>query len=85
MHDYYFSPTIISSLGTTESFQIGLHNVSDQQHTFTIDDLGVDVTVQPGDTQNIIVENKTGNYIFYCRFHRDRGMEGTLPISRSSP
>lgn len=84
-HDYYFSPTLMSGSSTAATLTIQVHNVSDQQHTFTIDDLAIDVTVQPGETQNVTVKNITGTHTFYCRFHRNMGMVGTLPLSLVSP
>jgi Cupredoxin-like domain len=85
-HNYYFSPTLLPGARSTASkITIQVRNVADRQHTFTIDELGVDVTLQPGETKTVTVNNVTGNYTFYCRFHRAQGMVGNLPLNHVSP
>ncbi len=54
---------------------------TDAPHTFTIDELGVNVSVGAGQTvtKEFTVE-KAGTFAFYCAVgqHRAAGMEGTL-------
>ncbi len=53
----------------------------DTPHTFTIDELGINISVGAGQTvaKEFTVE-KAGTFTFYCAVpgHRDAGMEGTL-------
>jgi Copper binding proteins, plastocyanin/azurin family. len=85
-HNYYFSPTVLpGAFSTANKITIQVRNAADRQHTFTIDEFGVDVTLQPGETQTVTVNNVTGNYTFYCRFHRAQGMVGNLPLNHESP
>ncbi len=53
----------------------------DAPHTFTIDELGINIAVGSGQTatEEFTVE-KAGTFSFYCAVpgHRDAGMEGTL-------
>ncbi len=40
-------------------------------HTFTVDELDIDVTMTPGDKTLITIPAKPGTYILYCRPHAD--------------
>jgi nitrite reductase (NO-forming) len=54
---------------------------TDTRHTFTIDELGIDIAVGAGQTatKEFTVE-QAGTFAFYCAVpgHRGAGMEGTL-------
>lgn len=56
---------------------------ADTNHTFTVDELGINVPIPAGKTvtQEITV-NKTGTYSFYCAVpgHRQAGMQGSLEV-----
>jgi plastocyanin len=68
-----------------ETVALRLVNTDNTTHTFTIDELGVDVPILPGDG-NVAVFRPTqpGTYIFYCKPHYDpatgQGMHGTLVV-----
>lgn len=57
---------------------------TDTNHTFTVDELGINVAVGRGQTvtKEVKVE-KAGTFKFYCTVpgHRGAGMEGTLRIT----
>jgi plastocyanin len=74
---FAFSP---SSLTVRRGQTITLDNTGDAPHTFTIADEGIDVTNNPGQVRKVTVDLAPGTYPFVCRFHRDRGMEGTLTV-----
>jgi plastocyanin len=48
-------------------------------HTFTIDELDVDLAVPPGKAKRVSFEAEPGEYEFYCAPHPD--MTGTLTVS----
>lgn len=78
LDDFYFEPTFIKAPGESTAM-LRLHNEGGAQHTFTIDDLEVDETLEPGATKEITVELGTETrYEFYCRFHADQGMRGAF-------
>ncbi|MBI4289182.1 MAG: cupredoxin domain-containing protein [Chloroflexi bacterium] len=56
---------------------------SDVGHTFTVDELGINITIPAGKsvTQNITA-TKSGTYAFYCAVpgHRAAGMEGKITV-----
>jgi len=78
--NFFFSPsTIDGSAGQKITFTV--KNVGSAPHTFTIDNLNIDVTVQPGDEMTVDVTFPTsGTVEFYCKFHKSMGMTGTLEV-----
>jgi plastocyanin len=78
MDDYYFEPTFLkASPGAT--IQVKLENEGDDNHTFTIDALGIDQEVAPGESATVDVTlPQEGAVRFYCRFHGGQGMQGAF-------
>jgi plastocyanin len=72
-----FHPAGISA----ESGEVSVHvtNRDSTRHTFTIDQLGVDLNVPPNSMQRVIFAAGPGTYRFYCRPHSP-GMEGELVV-----
>lgn len=57
---------------------------TDMGHTFTVDELGVNITVGRGQTIPYQLRaEKTGSFTFYCAVpgHRAAGMEGTIKVT----
>jgi plastocyanin len=78
--DFTFEP---ASLPAQPSKQVtlGLTNKGTTQHNFSIAALEVDTDVAPGETLNVIfVAPAEGPVEFFCKFHQDRGMKGTLNL-----
>lgn len=74
--DFSFSPPKVSvDPGMEVSVQIT--NNGNVQHTFTMDDLGIDETIDPGEEVTVSLALETDQR-FYCRFHESAGMEGTI-------
>ena len=61
-----------------------LVNTGTRRHTFTIDELDVDVSVEPGETKTITIPSprRLGHYTYYSDTPEDRalGMTGTMTI-----
>jgi plastocyanin len=76
--DYYFKPTFLKAKpGTTVT--VSLKNEGKTQHTFTIDALGVDQTLNPDQKATVTVTlPANGATNFYCRFHGPSGTEGNF-------
>ena len=51
-------------------------------HDFTVDELGIKVVVQPGDTGRVTVNAPAGSYEYYCSVpgHKPAGMVGTMTV-----
>ncbi|HEU4760061.1 MAG TPA: cupredoxin domain-containing protein [Dehalococcoidia bacterium] len=79
--DFYFKPKD-TTVEAGKAVTVNLKNEGKATHTFTIDELNVDQTVAP-DTEATVTftPTKAGTLAFYCKFHRGRGMEGTLTVS----
>ena len=80
--DFYFNPKELSG-DVGKAITVKLKNEGKVAHTFTIDELGVDQTVQPDQNSTVtFTPTKTGTFAFYCKIHRaSNGMEGTLKVS----
>jgi plastocyanin len=77
MTDNAFSPESIDAAAGTVS--VSLTNAGEIAHTFTIADLGVDETVEPGEEGTVEFDAEAGTYDVVCTFHPD--MEATLNVS----
>jgi nitrite reductase (NO-forming) len=57
----------------------------DIQHTFTIEELGIQVEILPGQTATVELRGaREGTYTFFCSVpgHREKGMAGKLVVSQ---
>ncbi len=81
---YRFQPQQLA--GTTgKAVTVEIVNSGSTAHTFTIDELGVDKTLDPGQSATVtFTPPKAGAFMFYCRFHRSSGMTGSLVASGGS-
>ena len=60
-----------------------MHNRGDLRHTFSLNALGREVTVQPGQDHGRSPSNlEPGTYAYVCRIldHEGLGMHGTLRV-----
>jgi plastocyanin len=81
LDDFYFEPTVLEG-EAGQTLTVDLFNEGDAAHTFTVDSLGVDETLQPGDeglTAEVTFPD-SGALLFYCRFHAGGGMRGGLSV-----
>ena len=79
--DFSFTPAkLTAAIGG--SFDLVLTNAGDAPHTFTIDEFDLDAEVAPGEETSVTVSpSKSGEFTYYCRFHREQGMEGGITVS----
>ena len=79
--DIYFEPKEITiPSGTDVTFTLPNDGVT--LHNFAIDDLGIDVDIDPGATQEVVINAAPGSYEYYCNVpgHKAAGMVGTLIV-----
>ena len=82
--DFRFEPDNLAATAG-KAISVDLVNDGKAAHTFTITELNVDKTLQPGDRATLtFTPDKEGSYAFFCRFHRNRGMEGVLTVTGGS-
>ncbi len=82
MHDIFFDPTDLAAPADTAA-TIDLVNEGAAVHDFTIDALGVHVTLNPGESGSVEINAPAGTYEYYCSIpgHKDAGMHGTLTVT----
>jgi plastocyanin len=81
LDDTYFGPTYITAKAGTK-VTIELENEGKIAHTFTIDGTSVDEMLDVGKKATIDLElPASGSVNFYCRFHRDGGMQGAFVVA----
>lgn len=80
-HDIFFVPDTFE-LPADTTITLMLPNVGMAPHNFSIDELGIDVDIAPGENQQIEVNIPAGEYEYYCNVpgHREAGMEGILTV-----
>jgi plastocyanin len=77
---FYFKPTILTG-SASQSITLEIKNEGTVPHNFSIESLGVDVTIDPGSSQEVDVKfPATGTVEFFCSFHRSLGMAGELEV-----
>ncbi len=78
---FYFKPsTIIGKAG--QSIVIAVQNEGGVEHTFTIDDQDIDVSLSPEQVQEVTVTfPDSGSVEYYCRIHVNLGMRGELKVA----
>jgi plastocyanin len=80
LNDNKFNPSVITiPHGTTTT--LILKNKGVKEHTFTVEQLGIDVELQPGQEKTITVQPKqAGTYELICRYHFREGMIGKVIV-----
>jgi plastocyanin len=79
--DIFFEPTEIAIPAETD-VAVSLPNDGVTQHNFSIDELGIDVDIEAGATEEVVINAPAGTYEFYCNVpgHKAAGMAGTLTV-----
>ena len=75
---FFFDPEQFTIPANTPTV-IEVTNVSDTEHTFTIEPLEIDVEVHAGETKTVTVDASPGDYTYICTYHPER-MTGTLIV-----
>jgi uncharacterized cupredoxin-like copper-binding protein len=80
-YDIYFEPSELSIPADTD-VTVSLPNEGVTPHNFAIDELGIDVDIAPGATEETVINAPAGTYEFYCNVpgHKQAGMVGTLTV-----
>lgn len=79
--DFYFAPTVLQgSAGQTVTIE--LKNEGGVRHNLTIESLGIDQDVEPGESAEVEVTlPQTGTLGFFCKYHQRSGMVGEFTVS----
>lgn len=81
IHDFRFDPPCLD-MTTAQGFV--LRNKGDSRHNFSIEGFaGIDVDLEPGQENNTEPPGlDAGDYTYFCKYHRDQGMEGGIRVAR---
>jgi plastocyanin len=80
MMDTFFDP---SCLAVSSTQAITLANAGNLDHNFTIQGSDLSIDVSPGEedeTGEVGDFVEAGTYRFFCRFHEDQGMVGSITV-----
>ena len=85
-YDIYFEPKELTIPANTD-VTVVLPNDGVTPHNFSVDELGIDVDIAPGATEEVVINAPAGEYEFYCNVpgHKQAGMVGTLTVSEDAP
>jgi uncharacterized cupredoxin-like copper-binding protein len=83
--DIYFEPSEVTIPANTD-VTVNLPNEGVTPHNFSIDELGIDVDIAPGATEQVVINAPAGEYEYYCNVpgHKQAGMVGTLIVSEDA-
>ncbi len=80
-NDIFFEPKEVTIPANTDvTFMLPNEGVT--PHNFAIDELGIDVDIAPGATEETVINAPAGEYEYYCNVpgHKAAGMSGTLTV-----
>ena len=78
---YYFNPTILQG-SAGQPITLNIKNDGSVPHNFSITSMNVNVTLQPGASQEVKVTfPQTGTVEYFCSFHHALGMAGELSVA----
>ena len=83
LDNFYFGPTVIEAT-PGQTFKVELFNEGGAPHTFTVDSLGIDVTLAPEERKEVSITapSAAGTVPFYCKFHQTSSkMQGALVVA----
>ncbi len=80
--DFYFKSTFLKAKPGSK-VTVSMRNEGDTQHSFTITELGIDQTLDPGKKATVdVTMPASGATNFFCRFHgpsgSNQGMQGAF-------
>ncbi len=77
--NFFFKPQKMT-LARGKSVKITFQNTG--IHTFTVDELGVDIPLRGSTAVAEFTPSKAGTFVYYCKIpgHRERGMTGSLSV-----
>ena len=81
-HEMKFSPKRLQGRAN-EPFAVIVENEGDVAHTFSLNELGLEVKVNPGEQRRLEVNAAAAEYEYVCRIldHEGLGMVGQLVIT----
>lgn len=79
--DLFFAPTVLQG-SAGQTLTITLKNEGGVRHNLTIESLGIDQDVGPGESVEVEVTLPgSGSLTFFCKYHERSGMIGEFVVS----
>ena len=83
LDNFYFNPTFIKA-APGQKLTLELKNEGSVPHTFTAPSLNINKELQPDSKATVTVTvPMSGTVPFFCRFHKDNGMQGAIFMTAS--
>jgi probable HAF family extracellular repeat protein len=84
MRDIVFEPTELTIPADT-NVTVRLSNEGAAAHSFVVEELGINVSLAPGESAEVVINAPPGEYDFVCDVpgHTEAGMVGTLIVTQS--
>jgi plastocyanin len=80
LDDMYFKPTVLHG-SPGQRIRLKLSNEGSLDHNFSLTAQRINTDVAAGAKATVTVTfPRTGTLLFYCEYHRDRGMAGALSV-----
>ncbi len=79
--DIFFEPESLT-IPADSDVTVALPNEGVTLHNFSIDELSIDVDIDPGAAAEAVINAPAGTYEYYCNVpgHKAAGMVGTLTV-----
>jgi plastocyanin len=76
----YFNPTVVSG-SAGQTVDVTVKNEGSAEHSFTVDALGIDKDIEPGQEVTVSVKlPQSGALTFHCKYHKTLGMVGEFKV-----
>jgi len=86
MADFKFTPNRFATVDSNYDITLDLKNDGTVVHNFSIPSLNIDQDVPIGATSHLgILVSRSGTYVFFCKYHRKRGLVGTIFVRGIQP
>jgi plastocyanin len=84
-YDFRFEPTSLT-VEAGQAVKVSVHNEGNAEHNFSLDEAKVNLDVDEGQAKDatFTAPSKPGDYTYFCEYHRDRGMKGTIHVTGGS-
>jgi plastocyanin len=77
--DFFFSPTCTTSVSSSSTVVLRVHNNSGQTlHNVSVPSQGIDQDVVAGQTITVRIKVGSTPLVFFCKYHKTSGMYGAL-------
>jgi plastocyanin len=80
--DFKFDPTSLS-VAAGESVTVSVKNDGSTEHNFSFEEAKANTDVAKGASEDVTftAPSKPGDYTYFCEYHKDRGMMGTIHVT----